>query len=73
MNRAELISAAMDEIEQAMASNGHLLETGGCRTLNVRLTTTKIVGGVRIAGSCVSNGQKHFSFGTIVTDHPEEL
>jgi hypothetical protein len=73
MSRDELHSAAVDEFASALAEHKHLLETGSRKTINVKLTTTKIEGGHRIAGTCTANGKKHFSFGTIVARNPEEL
>jgi hypothetical protein len=73
MTRNELHRAAVDEFERALASRKHLLETKGKRTLTVKITTTRIPGGYRIAGTCLANGKKHFSFGSIITDNPEEL
>ena len=71
--KSEIIQAAMIEIEQALANNADLLLPKNKRTLNVKLAVTKIEGGHRVAGSCVAGGRKHFSFGTIITDKPEEL
>lgn len=73
MSRDELHAAAVAEFEKALKEHKELLDTKGKRTLTVRLNTTKIEGGHRIAGSCTANGRKHFSFGTIVTNNPEEL
>lgn len=73
MSRDELHAAAVTEFEKALEEHKQLLETNGKRTISIRLTATKIDGGHRIAGSCMANGRKHFSFGTIVTKKPEEL
>ena len=71
--KSDLITAAIIELEKALTENKQLLETNGKRTLHVKLTTTKITAGHRIAGSCTAGGKKYFSFGTIVTTKPEEL
>lgn len=71
--KRDLVKAAIIEIEKALESHADLLVTENKRTLSVKVSNTRIEGGYRIAGTCTANGKKHFSFGTIVTNNPEEL
>lgn len=73
MKRSEIIRAATIEIERALAAHADLLETQSRRTLTVRLAVTRIEGGVRVAGTCLANNRKHFSFGTLIANKKEDL